>query len=556
MAVLPYLFMTNCTDNSALDANTPPITEKEQPASLSFSIEMSKDANTRALSEKTEFASGDEIGIYIYKKGSSTVINSYSNIKTTVRSDKKSLSFPSTPVITEDVDVKAYYPYRNGGDYTTLPPSGTFPYMATATASQSSANVTLTFTKNISKITMTLINCPDFKTAKKYGSVLGAAVSEDEIEEFSSNTGGWKVYKITKYVSPGTYADKIIYSNTTTYETPKKTITLKAAKEYKYNYNFRSKVANVTLIESEEDFKKISGEGKNYSQIKDISPSSGTDISNCIYDGNGFKLSPGGFAFTKANNGTIESPEIRNVYIYDSYSTNGLIRLMNGGSISGCKRNNENQRYIYDYSESSEDNVGLGHSIHNATIEATVIDLNYHINGTKSHTDRDNVVCGIANSIENNKYIEVSCTPMYIAQRTATGTYARNENINSYESILCGVRDGISPYNSENQYTIINSSVIERHTTPDPNTAYYRFYAQYKLTETIFDGGSYVDNDHTAYRFERRKFESPYWLDKNQGFADEPNQNSESLYIRPITQFYNFDVEGIETWSVLRNMVY
>lgn len=176
------------------------------------------------------------------------------------------------PVLTEDVDIKAYYHFRSNNDYTTVPTSGYLPYIANANATILNANVTLKFTKNIAKLEITLIACPDFKNAGKYGTVFGMAVGSDEITEYSRNKGGWCVYTVTKYLQAAN-RNSAIYENGA-YKAPVKDKTFEAGKIYKYNYNFLTKEENSNLITSIEDFQKIE-KGKKYSQINDLTSPDG-----------------------------------------------------------------------------------------------------------------------------------------------------------------------------------------------------------------------------------------------------------------------------------------
>lgn len=248
----------------------PPQNDNKNATALQFTVGIADDAPTRALTEKASFSDGEEIGIYIYKKDGSLLKE---NLKATVASGGNSLTFTAgAPVITEDVDIKAYYPFRSNNDYTTVPTSGYLPYIANANATILNANVTLKFTKNIAKLEITLIACPDFKNAGKYGTVFGMAVGSDEITEYSRNKGGWCVYTVTKYLQAAN-RNSAIYENGA-YKAPVKDKTFEAGKIYKYNYNFLTKEENSNLITSIEDFQKIE-KGKKYSQINDLTSPDG-----------------------------------------------------------------------------------------------------------------------------------------------------------------------------------------------------------------------------------------------------------------------------------------
>lgn len=295
----------------------------EAGTTLQFNVSIANDAQTRAVTEKSAFVGGENIGLYIYRKGTQTALNS--NVKATVATGGKSLTFDNPPVITEEVDIKAHYPYRSDGIYTTHPTNGPY-YTSTASASVSNANVQLAFGLQSAKVEIKIINwTKDDAIGKK---LLGSKINVDEIEEKDIPKAAGSTVKyllISKYLNPGSYSGVEIVEGCNLF--PRKN--LEKANRYQdafdmkitrktgvadYNKNFTARIPyNFTHIVYDINdvataFNNSNGDNY-YLQIEDIGDNANYDGQGKnfygTYNGNGYRIGTTPNYLTENNHGNI-----------------------------------------------------------------------------------------------------------------------------------------------------------------------------------------------------------------------------------------------------------
>lgn len=548
---LALCLLSGCSGDDALLPEAPQ-DEHKGTTTLEFTVCIADDAPTRALTAKTKFEVGEYIGLYIYKKGTNTILNDYKNLKAQVYNmvigdEYTPITYLSiSPRITDDADIVAYYPYDETGYYSTVPETGSFPYIATATATPTNAKVNLNFTLNVAKLEITLIACPQLtgyvEMYPGINYVFGQHVRDSEITEYSRNKGGWRVYTINKYLYPGNYKGNIFHNGS--YKAPEKNKTFEAGKIYKYNYNFATKEENSNLITSIEDFRKIENK-KKYSQIKDLTSPDGkfwkadVELIEGAYNGNGFLVQD----YSKYLFSRTDRSEIQNVYMDHTVGGGhteylyGLVENMEGGTISGCKRifsgigaNDHITRYTKDGS-----NAGLALRLQSVGVTATVVDIKYSepVDFLFGEEILKKTFCMIYKIYNSCKFNEVYTSTIYAqnaieTSSTDTGADPGNNTICSwrkfrqgnqstdynkdlrYKDIINGVYDGVNPYNSSNKmYPKPGGGELQGCGIEVQHIRFARWYAQWEFVKTDFGPNPNVGPWPNHYKI--RTFTNSYW---------------------------------------------
>lgn len=549
---LALCLLSGCSADDAL-LPEPPQDENKKATTLKLIASIADDVATRALTKKEKFKLGDYIGISIYKRGTNTILNDYKNLRAQVTSQTWDENLDVTclsisPRITEDADIVAYYPYDDTGRYTDVPATGSFPYIAKATATTNDGRIELHFTLNVAKLEITLIACPRFEGFKEwypqhYNYVFSRVVYDDEITEYSKNKGGWYVHKVEKYLYAGHYKGRPFSANRI-YCTPEKDKTFEAGKIYKYNYNFTTKEENSNLITSIEDFQKIE-KGKKYSQINDLTSPDGklwqanVELEKGAYNGNGFLVQDyKDFLFLKA-----DLSEIQNVYMnhtIDNVKTYGLVKTMVDGTISGCKRTRSAfGNHINNYEHEDGSNAALAHGLYGTKLTATVLDVKYreYVEAPLSGYDvLRNAFC-MANVITNAcRFNEVYTSTIYAQnplttnagahgadpgngticgwRKTASGNKSTEDhNKNSrYMDIINGVYDGRNPYYDGNK--MYQNDQKQGYGVEKQHLRFARWYAQWEFVRTEF--GPDYNKSPWPNHYKIRTFTNSYWATGNE----------------------------------------
>lgn len=294
--------LTGCTEENALFTDEANGTNNGQTEGvpLNFSVSIENDVQTRMPSEQTGVSGSVSIGISVYKKGTSTILNNYDNKKLNINRDGKQES--TGPIIMEEVDIVAHLPYRSDKNYTDMPTSGDYIlYKATGTASRTNPNVSLVFRPKAVKVEMTLLSNTDIRKDLN-ATILGEKVLSGEIV---LKEGAYATYIVTKYISPKTSA-----TNLYVYKSGDGTLStglcsqskLEIGKKYKYRYDLNTKAKikdgmTITEVYNTGTFNAMEGKSNTYFRVsKDfggrVSGFKYFDFpAGCILEGGGFKIS-------------------------------------------------------------------------------------------------------------------------------------------------------------------------------------------------------------------------------------------------------------------------